>query len=114
MPEFSWNCSARRSRRACRRGAAEDLARLVGGRWRHWRRRACAASTARAGSRWRPRCDRRSPQASSTERGPRVGAPEQALAGFLRKHGATREQVRQEGDYWVLDKRLPAIDAGRR
>jgi len=30
---------------------------------------------------------------SSTERGPRVAAPEQALAGFLRKHGATRDQV---------------------
>ena len=25
------------------------------------------------------------------ERGPRVGAPEAALAGFLRKHGAARE-----------------------
>ncbi len=35
--------------------------------------------------------------ASSTmERGPRTSAPEQALAGFLRKHGATREQLRQE------------------
>ena len=26
---------------------------------------------------------------SSTERGPRANAPEQALAGFLRKHGAS-------------------------
>src|ERR1700761_7228200 len=26
-----------------------------------------------------------------SERGPRMGAPEQALAGFLRKHGAVRE-----------------------
>ena len=42
--------------------------------------------------------------ARSTERGPRANAPEQALAGFLRKHGATRDQLRQEGDYWVLDK----------
>ena len=39
---------------------------------------------------------------STTERGPRTSAPEQALAGFLRKHGASREQLRQEGDYWVL------------
>jgi hypothetical protein len=49
--------------------------------------------------------------ASSTERGPRASAPEQALAGFLRKHGATREQLRQEGDFWVLDKQSAAISA---
>jgi glycyl-tRNA synthetase beta chain len=48
---------------------------------------------------------------SSTERGPRANAPEQALAGFLRKHGASREQVRQDGDYWVLDKTSDAIPA---
>jgi len=50
--------------------------------------------------------------ASSTiERGPRTGAPEQALAGFLRKHAATRDQLRQEGDYWVLDKAANAVPA---
>jgi glycyl-tRNA synthetase beta chain len=48
---------------------------------------------------------------SSTERGPRANAPEQALQGFLRKHGATREQARQEGDYWVLQKQADAITA---
>jgi glycyl-tRNA synthetase beta chain len=48
---------------------------------------------------------------SSTERGPRASAPEQALAGFLRKHNASREQLRQEGDYWVLDKIAAAITA---
>ena len=47
----------------------------------------------------------------STERGPRANAPEQALAGFLRKHNASREQLRQEGDYWVLDKVAAAIPA---
>jgi glycyl-tRNA synthetase beta chain len=36
------------------------------------------------------------------ERGPRLAAPEQALAGFLRKHNADRAQLRPEGDYWVL------------
>ncbi len=46
---------------------------------------------------------------STTERGPRANAPEQALAGFLRKHGASREQLRQEGDYWVLEKTAAAI-----
>jgi glycyl-tRNA synthetase beta chain len=48
---------------------------------------------------------------ASTERGPRLSAPEQALAGFLRKHDATREQVRAEGDYWVLEKRAEAKPA---
>jgi glycyl-tRNA synthetase beta chain len=38
------------------------------------------------------------------ERGPRIGAPEQALAGFLRKHGATREQLVERGGFLVLDK----------
>jgi glycyl-tRNA synthetase beta chain len=48
---------------------------------------------------------------SSTERGPRANAPEQALQGFLRKHGASRDQVRQEGDYWVLEKQAAAVAA---
>jgi glycyl-tRNA synthetase beta chain len=47
----------------------------------------------------------------SIERGPRVNAPEQALQGFLRKHGATRENMRQEGDYWVLEKLANAVAA---
>ena len=49
--------------------------------------------------------------ASSTERGPRASAPEQALAGFLRKHGATKDQLRVEGDYWVLDRVAEAVSA---
>jgi glycyl-tRNA synthetase beta chain len=48
---------------------------------------------------------------SSLERGPRLSAPEQALAGFLRKHGATRDALRQEGDFWVLEKTTRALDA---
>ena len=48
---------------------------------------------------------------STTERGPRANAPEQALAGFLRKHGASREQARQDGDYWVLEKQAAAVSA---
>jgi glycyl-tRNA synthetase beta chain len=47
----------------------------------------------------------------TTERGPRATAPEQALAGFLRKHAAGNEQLRVEGDYWVLDKSAPAVPA---
>jgi glycyl-tRNA synthetase beta chain len=47
----------------------------------------------------------------TTERGPRANGPEQAILGFLRKHAATREQLRQEGDYWVLEKAEPAVAA---
>ena len=47
----------------------------------------------------------------SSERGPRANAPEQAVAGFLRKHRASREQLRQEGDYWVLEKAAEAVPA---
>ena len=51
------------------------------------------------------------PVSSTVERGPRASAPEAALAGFLRKHGATRDQTAQEGEYWVLTKTSPAIEA---
>nr|WP_272876070.1 glycine--tRNA ligase subunit beta [Neoroseomonas soli] len=45
------------------------------------------------------------------ERGPRVGAPEQALDGFLRKHGATRDALKQEGQFWVLAKPGETVEA---
>ncbi len=45
------------------------------------------------------------------ERGPRLGAPEAALAGFLRKHGAARENLVAEGDYWVLRRTIPGQSA---
>ena len=91
--------------------AAEDLARLVAEAlaglsptnvrtWYGPRRIALAAEIAD-----------RVAAAGSTERGPRANAPEQALQGFLRKHGASREQLRQEGDYWVLEKRADAVPA---
>jgi glycyl-tRNA synthetase beta chain len=51
------------------------------------------------------------PAAHSTERGPRSNAPDAAIAGFLRKHDATREQLREEAGYWVLEKRAPAVTA---
>ena len=49
--------------------------------------------------------------ANATERGPRANAPEQALTGFLRKHNVSREQLRQQGDYWVLEKATAAMAA---
>jgi glycyl-tRNA synthetase beta chain len=51
------------------------------------------------------------PAITTTERGPRLSAPEQALAGFLRKHDATKDQLVQEGDFWVLNKASPATSA---
>ena len=39
----------------------------------------------------------------TAQRGPRVASPEAAVLGFLRKHGARREQLRVEGDYYVLE-----------
>jgi glycyl-tRNA synthetase beta chain len=38
------------------------------------------------------------------ERGPRLGAPEQALAGFLKKHDAKREQLVEQNGFLVLVK----------
>ncbi len=111
MPElflelFSEEIPARMQARA-----AEDLSRLCGDalapleptKLRSWygpRRIALSAEVA----------DSVAPS-STTERGPRTNAPEQALAGFLRKHGASRDQIRQEGGYWVLDKRSDAVPA---
>ena len=111
MPElllelFSEEIPARMQARA-----AADLARLVGEALAplapsgvqtfYGPRRIALAATVSAGV-----------AASSTlERGPRSTAPEQALAGFLRKHAATREQLVQEGDYWVLHKQSPGQDA---
>jgi glycyl-tRNA synthetase beta chain len=91
--------------------AADDLARLVGEALAPLapsairgffgpRRIALAASIAGAVA-----------ESSSSERGPRRSAPEQALAGFLRKHGASREQLREEGEFWVLDRLVPGIAA---
>jgi len=45
------------------------------------------------------------------ERGPRVGAPEQALAGFLKKHGATREMLVEQNGFLVLVKPGETISA---
>jgi glycyl-tRNA synthetase beta chain len=50
-------------------------------------------------------------ESRTSERGPRRNAPEQALAGFLRKHGAARKDLREEGEFWVLDKRAPGLTA---
>jgi glycyl-tRNA synthetase beta chain len=50
-------------------------------------------------------------ESRSVERGPRRSAPEQALAGFLRKFNAPREDVREEGEFWVLERVVPGVEA---
>ncbi|WP_424812726.1 glycine--tRNA ligase subunit beta [Roseococcus sp. YIM B11640] len=45
------------------------------------------------------------------ERGPRIGAPEQALAGFLKKHNATREMLVEQNGSLVLVKPGETITA---
>jgi glycyl-tRNA synthetase beta chain len=52
------------------------------------------------------------PASRQAERGPRVDAPQQAINGFLRKHGAASpDQMRQDDGYWVLDKTTEATPA---
>ncbi|MBS7813491.1 glycine--tRNA ligase subunit beta [Roseococcus pinisoli] len=45
------------------------------------------------------------------ERGPRLGAPDQALAGFLKKHNATREMLVEQNGFLVLVKPGETITA---
>lgn len=55
--------------------------------------------------------ERRAEMPGKEERGPRIGAPDQAIEGFLRKHGATREALTQQGQFWVLQKPGEVIEA---
>ena len=45
------------------------------------------------------------------ERGPRIGAPDQAIEGFLRKHGASRDALTEQGQFWVLIKPGQSVEA---
>ncbi len=92
-------------------GAAATLARLLGeslaalnprevSSFSGPRRIACAA-----------RLEAQVPGSTRTERGPREGAPEPALAGFLRKHAAPRAALRLEGGFWLLDLERPPVAA---
>jgi len=92
--------------------AAEDLCRLVG---------AALAPIATAPPRGfsGPRriglvmeVQARAETAAKDERGPRVTAPEAALAGFLKKNGVGREALTQAGDFWVLVRPGSSIEAG--
>ncbi|QDH17462.1 glycine--tRNA ligase subunit beta [Swingsia samuiensis] len=54
------------------------------------------------------------PARTLSERGPRENAPEKALEGFMRKHSATRDQLKLEDGFWILHKDLPPISAESR
>ena len=91
--------------------AADDLARLLGEalaaltptdvRTYFGARRIAFAATVAGGV----------PASRTEERGPRTTAPEQALAGFLRKHSAAREDLVEQNGFWVLTKESPGTDA---
>jgi len=49
--------------------------------------------------------------AGKEERGPRIGAPDAAIAGFLKKHGAAKENLTERNGFWVLDKPGESITA---
>jgi glycyl-tRNA synthetase beta chain len=49
--------------------------------------------------------------AAKEERGPRIGAPEQALAGFLKKHNATADMLVEQNGFLVLVKPGETITA---
>ena len=51
------------------------------------------------------------PETAISERGPRTGAPQAALDGFLRKHAATAEELTQQDGYWLLARTRPAMPA---
>ncbi|MCB8879408.1 glycine--tRNA ligase subunit beta [Acidisoma cellulosilytica] len=91
--------------------AADNLARLMGEALS-----ALAPSAVRSfhGTRritWIAEIAAEVPASTINERGPKLGAPEQALAGFLRKHGAARTDIREEGGYFLLEKAIPGRPA---
>ncbi len=91
--------------------AAEALARAVGEALAHLSRRGVRAFSGPRRIGLVATVDAATAASSSSERGPRTTAPEAALAGFLKKHGAAREALREDGGYWVLDRSAPAIEA---
>ena len=112
MPEFFLELFSEEIPARMQARAADELARLVG-------EALAAVSPAEVRTFYGPRRIALAAQVSagvaesrSVERGPRVTAPEQALAGFLRKHGAGRDQLRAEGDFWVLDRLVAGVEAG--
>ncbi len=51
------------------------------------------------------------PAVAVHERGPRATAPEAAVAGFRKKHGAGPSDIRIDGEYWVYERQVPSRPA---
>ena len=51
------------------------------------------------------------PAVAVTERGPRATAPDAAVAGFRKKHGAEPCDVRIDGEYWVYQRQVASRSA---
>ena len=91
--------------------AGEDLARLVAQALEPLTPRSLRAFHGPRRIALRAEVEARIAAQRAVERGPRANAPEQALAGFLRKQNATKEQLREESGYWVLEQFKPEIPA---
>ncbi len=111
MPEFFLELFSEEIPARMQAKAADDLARLLaetlaGLQPRHFktfygpRRIACAVEL-----------HAEIAESRTIERGPRSNAPAQAMAGFLRKHGADLSDVREEAGFFVLDRASPAVAA---
>ncbi len=51
------------------------------------------------------------PGATTVTRGPRIGAPDQAIQGFIRKNEASEGELREAEGFWVLERVNPPIPA---
>ncbi|MCB8873577.1 glycine--tRNA ligase subunit beta [Acidisoma silvae] len=91
--------------------AAENLARLLGEALSALAPRDTRSFYGTRRITWAGQIAAEVPASTVSERGPKLGAPEQALAGFLRKHGADRADMREEGGYYLLEKAIPGRPA---
>ena len=91
--------------------AAENLARLMGEALAALKPSAVRSFYGTRRITWTAEIAAEVPASTLSERGPKLGAPEQALAGFLRKHGADRAELREDSGYYLLEKTIPGRPA---
>ncbi len=112
MPEFFLELFSEEIPARMQARAAEDLARLVG--QTTLMRVFVAGTTPRVF--YGPRRIAYAAEVASTvpggviqNRGPQVGAPDQAVDGFLRRVGATRADLTERDGRWFFDQHSPAV-----